>query len=123
MTHLLAHLVGDYVLQSQPMADRKTTDIRWALVHALFYTLPFALLTQDPRALFVIGGTHALIDHFRLAAKWCALWGTGTRTSGLWARWNVSTDPVPPFLGVWLTIICDNTMHLCINEFALWMWP
>lgn len=119
MTLLLCHLLGDYVLQSQPMADRKTSDIRWALIHAAFYTLPFLALTQDGWRLALIGGTHALIDRYRIAARWCAFYGTGTRTSGIWSRWNVSADPVPPFLAVWLTIIVDNTLHLAINAATL----
>ena len=119
MIELLAHLVGDYALQSQPMADRKTTDIRWALVHAVAYTIPFLCLTLDWRALAVIAGTHALIDRYRVAARWVAWYGTGTRAGGIWSRWNTSTDPVPPFLAVWLTIIVDNTMHLCVNHAAL----
>lgn len=122
MVELLAHLVGDYVLQSQPMADRKVTDIRWALIHALAYTAPFLLLTLDWRALAVIAGTHALIDRYRVAARWAAWYGTGTRAGGIWSRWNTSTDPVPPFLSVWLTIIVDNTMHLAINHAALTWW-
>lgn len=123
MIELLAHLVGDYVLQSQPMADRKVTDIRWALIHATAYTLPFLLLTQDLQRLAVIALTHALIDRYRIAARWVAWYGTGTRASGIWIRWNVSTDPVPPFLSVWLTIIVDNTFHLVINHAALSVWP
>lgn len=119
MLELLAHLVGDYVLQSQPMADRKVTDIRWALVHATAYTLPFLLLTQDLQRLAVIALTHALIDRYRIASRWVAWYGTGTRSSGIWSRWNVSTDPVPPFLSVWLTIIVDNTFHIIVNHFAL----
>lgn len=119
MTQLLAHLVGDYVLQSQPMADRKLTDLRWALIHATVYTLPFLLLTRDPWRLAVILGTHALIDRYQIAARWVAFYGTGTRATGIWRRWNVSTEPVPPFLGVWLVIIVDNTLHMCINAAVL----
>lgn len=119
MIELLAHLVGDYALQSQPMADRKVTDIRWALIHAATYAVPFLAITRDWRALAVIALTHALIDRYRIAARWVAWYGTGTRATGIWSRWNVSSDPVPPFLAVWLTIIVDNTMHLCVNHAAL----
>jgi len=27
----------------------------------------------------------------------------------------------PPFLSVWLKILVDNTMHLCINAAAIWL--
>ncbi len=64
-------LVGDYCLQSDWMAQAKTGRGKEALyavtTHALVYTACFLVLTFDWRALAVIGGTHWLIDHFRLA--------------------------------------------------------
>lgn len=64
---LVAHLVGDYVLQSHWMATEKTK--RWwpAIVHGVTYTLPFLLITRSPAALVVIAVTHVVIDHYRLA--------------------------------------------------------
>lgn len=128
MILLLCHLIGDYVLQSQPMADRKTSSMAWALIHAAFYSIPFAILLALTApaipalaALLVIGGTHALIDRYRLAARWCAWYGTGTREGGVWGRWNVSAEPVPPYLGVWLQILVDNTMHLVINAASVYL--
>ena len=190
MGPLLAHLVGDYVLQNHAMATRKTSSWPWALLHAAFYTLPFLLLTQDWRALAIIGGTHAVIDRYRLARYWVNFWGVGVegwvigaimRARGfvrlqapppavpyiagypppaaeeppppVWHRrgqWHrnkhaIVLDPGPPtgrvkmggktrsirredipcipdatpFLGVWLLILVDNTMHLCINAATL----
>lgn len=119
MSALLAHLIGDFCLQSQSMADRKTTSLPWACLHAALYTMPFVLLTHDLWRLGVIFGTHAVIDRYRLAARWVAFYGTGTRAAGLWSRFNVSTEPVPAFLAVWLTIIVDQTFHLCINQWVL----
>ena len=121
MPELIAHGFGDYVLQSQSMADRKVSDIRWALLHAFVYGLPFLVLVPSLSAWLVIVLTHALIDRYSLAKKWCDFYGTGTRAHGLWARWNVSTDPVPPLLVTGLTIIVDNTFHLLINHLALAM--
>lgn len=64
---VLAHLVGDYVIQSHWMATEKTKHWLPAIVHGVTYTLPHALITQSPLALVVIGGTHIIIDRFRLA--------------------------------------------------------
>src|SRR5690606_27250565 len=75
---LLAHLVGDYVLQNHWMAALKSSDKRVAAVHALFYGLPFLLLVSSPAQWLVIVMTHAAIDHYRLAAAWVRLWGIGT---------------------------------------------
>lgn len=150
MILLLCHLIGDYVLQSHVMATRKTSSWWWALIHAAFYSIPFAVLlalTAPPvngfRALVIILWTHAIIDHYRIAAGWCRLYGVGH--PGVWfamvhAEWNrqmwnwrlaVGPKPAPPeepvfvapppFLGVWLTIIVDNTMHLAINAAAVYL--
>ena len=129
MALLLCHLIGDYVLQSHVMATRKTASWRWAFIHATFYALPFALLLvwlgvalcQAALALFVIWSTHAVIDRLRIAARWCAWYGVGH--PGLWFRPSAAEPtftPPPPYLGVWLTIIVDNTMHLTINALTLW---
>src|SRR3954466_8408481 len=64
---LVAHAVGDYVLQSDWMAQRKTKKFLIALVHAVAYCLPFLLITQSWKALVIIVSTHAVIDRFRLA--------------------------------------------------------
>lgn len=122
---ILAHLIGDYVLQSHVMATRKTASWRWALIHAAFYSLPFLALllwlgvgaSDALGALAIIGGTHALIDRYRLAAKWCVFYGVGH--PGLWTKREGFEVP-PPFLGVWLTIIADNTLHLTINGLTFW---
>ena len=52
---LIAHAVGDYVLQSEWMAMEKTKRSLPALVHCLFYLLPFLFITQNPATLAVIG--------------------------------------------------------------------
>lgn len=122
----LAHLIGDFVLQSHTMATRKTTSWRWAGTHATFYALPFLvlLLALAPAArvlpaLLVIGGTHAVIDRLGIAGMWCRWYGVGH--PGLWHREERDGAFVapPPFLAVWLTIIVDNTMHLSINAASL----
>lgn len=64
---ILAHMVGDYLIQSDWMATQKLK--RWwpAIAHGLTYTLPYVLVTRSPWALAIIGGTHIVIDRFRLA--------------------------------------------------------
>lgn len=64
---LICHAVGDYILQSDWMANNKTK--RWApcAAHALAYGIPFLVLTPSWKAMLVIVGTHFLIDRYRLA--------------------------------------------------------
>jgi hypothetical protein len=122
----LAHLVGDYVLQSHTMATRKTASWRWAWTHAVFYSLPFLalLLATAPAAhvapaLVVIGGTHAVIDRLGIAGMWCRWYGVGH--PGIWHREERDGAFVAPpqHIGQWLTIIVDNTLHMAINAAAL----
>ena len=68
---LIAHLVGDYILQSSWMAKYKTKHSFPAAVHAVTYTLPFFLITLSAKALIVISVTHFFIDRYRLARYVC----------------------------------------------------
>lgn len=73
---LVAHLVGDYVLQSHWMATEKTKRTVAAAAHALCYTLPFLALTSSPGALAAICLSHFAIDRWRLAryVVWLKNW-------------------------------------------------
>ena len=66
MLQLILHLIGDYVTQSDWMAQNKTKAHFPAAAHALVYSLPF-LLIGSWQAFAVICATHFLIDRFRLA--------------------------------------------------------
>lgn len=126
-SQLVAHAVGDYILQSQWMADNKTKRSFAALAHVLTYLLPFLLLTRSPLALLVIGSTHFLIDRFRLARYVCWLKnGPLVGRHGLlsWQGWKPLTstgyqDVVPSWMAVWLLIITDNVCHVLINGLTL----
>lgn len=117
---LLAHAVGDYILQSHWMATEKTKRSLAAGIHAVTYTLPFLLLTQSPAALAVICGTHFLIDRFRLA-RWVVWMKNGYALQGEAITATGYRSDVPPWLSVWLLIIADNTLHIICNGAAL-LW-
>lgn len=121
---ILAHALGDYVLQSDYMAREKTKRLTVALAHALCYALPFLLLRPSLAAWCVIVGTHAVIDRWRLARV--VVW----LKEGLLSPHSVYVPPFaecptgypadkPPFLAVWLLIIADNAIHVAINGAAL----
>lgn len=123
---ILAHLVGDYILQSHWMATEKTKQSVAAGIHALTYTLPFLLITQNPWAISFIAGTHFLIDRFRLAryVVWIKNQAASERVGLAWADCQPTGYPkdVPPWLSVWLLIIADNVLHLVCNGIALAAW-
>jgi len=121
----LAHLVGDYLLQGDWMANEKTK--RWfpAVVHGFVYTLPFIFITQSIPALLIICLTHIVIDRYRLAKyviwfinqigpkAYRYSWAEGKENSGY-------TASKPAFISVWLLFIVDNTIHLLINTAAVY---
>ena len=144
---LIAHAVGDYVLQSDWMANEKTKKNVAALAHVVTYTLPFLFLTQSPLALLLIAGSHFIIDRWRLARYVCWLKNflapprtidnekqitpggqvilvpkvTGT----WWYSWSSCSktgypEGKPPWMAVWLMIITDNTMHVLCNGLVLY---
>jgi Protein of unknown function (DUF3307) len=123
---LLAHLVGDYVAQSHWMATRKTQEWVPAVAHAVVYTACYLAVTRSLLGLAVIGGTHLLIDRFRLARHlvWVKnhLAPAGQRPP-VWAVCSATgyAPDVPAGLAVALLIVADNTVHLVINTAAV-MW-
>lgn len=64
---ILAHLFGDYILQSDWMANEKTKQSFAAACHALSYALPFLFFRPSLAAFAFIVGTHFVIDRWRLA--------------------------------------------------------
>lgn len=125
MKTLLAHLVGDYVLQNHWEATRKVEENLPALSHATKYTAAFLPVTRNWKALAVIGGTHFVLDRFRLAKQ--VAWfknqvAVPADSRYTWAEGKANAgypEGVPPWLSTWLMIITDNTIHMLINEWAV----
>ena len=120
---LVAHGIGDFILQSDWMATEKTKRSIAALAHAATYTLPFLYFTRSPVPLLIISGTHFCIDRWRLSryvvwAKNClAPFGWNKP----WAQCMATGYPPdrPTWLTVWLLIVTDNIVHVLCNGFAL----
>jgi hypothetical protein len=113
---LLAHLVGDYIVQSDYLAKVKVRRTREgvlaAAVHAGLYTACFVPLTRSPWRLALIGVTHGLLDHYRPLP-----WVIATKD---WLLAPRDYEVVPPQdVPFWLHIVVDNSVHLLINELAL----
>ncbi len=132
MEQLIAHLIGDYILQTDHMADRKTKSFTVAYWHALVYAIPFFFITTYryelggfpiPGALTVIIFTHAVIDRWRLARY--IVWAKNQMAPAAYryplskAAWHGYQDGKPDWLAGWLYIIADNALHLLINYLAL----
>jgi hypothetical protein len=131
----ISHLLGDYVLQNNWMANEKTK--RWwpALVHGFVYSLPYAVLlliihqpTWGSLVLpwSIIFLTHVVIDHFRVVKYW--IWGVNQLAPRAarypWAEGKANggySAETPVWLATWLMIFVDNTTHLIINALAIYL--
>lgn len=121
MEQLIAHLLGDYVLQTSHMAENKVQSWPVAALHAFVYSIPFAFLTQSPMALAMIFGSHAIIDRYRLA-HYVVMAKNMIGDPKNWRRYQTNTGfaaETPAFMAVWLVIITDNTMHVIINYLSI----
>lgn len=120
---IVAHCVGDYLLQSDWMANEKTKRHIPAFAHAVVYSLSFLLFRPSLAAFAVIFGTHFFIDRYRLA-RYVVFAKNFIAPSSVWPDWEncVGTgypSERPPWLAVWLLIIADNILHITINGAAL----
>lgn len=118
---LVAHAVGDYILQSDWMAAEKTQRSLAAAVHVVFYTLPFLFITQNPYTLAVIAGTHFVIDRWYLAryVAWLKNWPwPGSRPWSECRDTGFAPD-VPAWKAGWLVVVVDNILHITINGMAI----
>lgn len=139
---LVLHAIGDYVIQSDWMANSKTKQSAAAAAHAITYSLPFLFLTRSPAALLVICVTHFVIDRWRLARYACWVKNfLGPRSIPVtWREENpdktlelkyVRNYPWsqcsgtgyfkdrPAWMSVWLMIIADNVFHVICNGLAI----
>lgn len=101
MPQLLAHLFGDYILQSDWMAQNKTKRSWPALVHALLYSLCFVPLCWHP-------DTYHGYESIRVMLN------------GIWTSvdaWNFSTTWASRF-HPWAWLVIFGT-HFLIDRFRL----
>ena len=114
---IVAHLVGDYLIQSHWMATAKTKQSTAAALHAVTYALPFLFLTRDWLALTIIVVSHFALDRWRIArfVVWLKNGARGPVTA------TGYPEGTPDWLALWLLIAADNTIHLLCNGVALWL--
>lgn len=138
MIQLVLHLFGDYVTQSDWMANTKNKQSWPCFCHCFLYTLPFLFVTRNDIALTLIFSTHFLIDRFGLARYlvWAKNW-MSPQGYAPWSRCTVTgyidhtVDPTdmwsvqqrPPWMRVWLFIVADNALHLACNAITLHYLP
>lgn len=125
---LVAHAIGDYVIQSDWMANEKTKHSVAAFCHALTYSLALVFWADASwEAALFIAATHFAIDRWRLARYVC--WGKNLFSPSAyrypWSECSATGyhNSRPPWLSVWLMIIADNVLHVICNGLAMSVWP
>ena len=95
---IIAHLVGDYLLQNDWMAGGKKRSPLICTVHVLCYLIPFLFIGLQWWQIVLIGLQHWMQDRNDFALKWMKLAG----------QQKFSQPPLAP----WSIIVVDNTFHL-----------
>lgn len=122
MLQLILHLIGDYLTQSDWMAQNKTKRSLPCLIHCILYSAPFFIIASW-QAVLAIFATHFLIDRFRFAR--CVVWLKNFTLCPDGHSFEVALDEegyaqgTPEFLKTVLLIVADNTLHLAINYLAI----
>ena len=114
MEQLLAHLVGDYVLQNGWLGTTKKNRNFMGgvacLIHCLIYTSVFLFITTNPIHLALIFITHFVIDRYH----WIE-WFIMIKEKEMDITNHGFPKDTPHYFALWRFIIDDNTFHLVLN--------
>jgi hypothetical protein len=75
----IAHIIGDYLFQSEWMAKHKTLrspyGFKWLALtsHSILYALSFLIIFQDFGVAMLVGIVHGIIDFFPITGWWLKL--------------------------------------------------
>lgn len=122
---ILAHLIGDYILQSDWMARNKTTNLFAAIVHGLFYSIPFLILIPDITFIswLIITTTHIIIDNKSLASYVIRFRNLIGGNLSVLSKEHTTRmgmpKSTPEHIQFFVFVLVDNTLHITINALAL----
>ena len=105
MHYIYAHLIGDYILQSDWMATGKKKYWWIAMVHVLFYMIPFFFIGASWLQLSLIAIQHLIQDKTNFIVWLMKIKGSGKFTEAPMAPWSI--------------IITDNIIHILFIAFIL----
>ena len=97
MHFIYAHLIGDYLLQTDKMALNKKTSNLWCLIHVLTYMIPFIFTNINIYGLILIA-----IQHYAQDRTNFVVWFMKMKKSEIFAN----------DMGPWSVIIMDNIIHI-----------
>jgi len=107
MHWIYAHMIGDYLLQNDWMAQQKKKSSFRCLVHVLSYMIPFLFCGLSWWQLVAIAAQHYLIDRTNFVT-----WFMDFKGSHVFA-----TNACFP----WSVIVTDNILHILWIAFVVWI--
>ena len=105
MEFLLAHLVGDFIIQTDWMANGKKRKSLICMIHVITYLLPFFFLQFLWWQLVLIGIQHFIQDR----------WGFVVWFMNKAGHKKFASSPMSP----WSIIVTDNIFHLVWIYFVI----
>ena len=126
---LMGHLIGDYIFQTNWMAQRKGSEYFPCFVHCLIYTFFVCALTSwNPLWILLVFLSHFLVDKFSLADKWLMLIGSRSITKFLFEGHRVNEIEDENCKENYIILrggftalvyaVADNTLHLMLMLLA-----
>jgi len=124
---ILGHLVGDYLLQNDMMAQTKSknTVLGWIVcfMHCMFYTTSVCLMMKNYNLnwIIIVFISHFFIDKFSLANYWMNM--MGKRTPYQWylmfeAGEDKPEDVIHASFSSIVYCVVDNTMHILLMYYG-----
>ena len=108
-----AHLVGDFVLQNQVMAEAKASDSFICFVHVNLYMVPFCLLSVytpiSDWMYLAIAIQHFLQDRFALHLRWMAWFEQSPPDK--WPTGPLCVDQAMHIGFIWLCVLLGSSGH------------
>ena len=98
MNWIYAHLIGDYLMQTDWMANGKKTNWRICVVHVATYLIPFLFTPLVAWQIIAIAVEHFIQDTTQIV-PW-------------FMRVKRSAGFIKPPCGPWSVILTDNILHV-----------
>ena len=107
MHWIYAHLIGDYIIQNDWMAQNKKNSHLHCVVHIITYMIPFLLCNMVWWQLLLIAIQHYAIDKTKFVG-----WFMGIKGSSIFRD-----GPLSP----WSWVVVDNVLHILWIAGVVWL--
>ena len=107
MHWIYAHLIGDYIIQTDKMAHNKKKSSIYCAIHVASYIVPFLLCGLSWWQLLLIAAQHYAIDRTNFIMWFMKIKGYNIFATGVCSPWSI--------------IVTDNILHILWIAFVVWI--